>query len=149
MHEVHLHRSGLAVDGVLARGVEVELRECVGRVVDVEGVGAGLHLILDAVAVVDDVQRGGTVAEVQGGIPFAERLFVDVDGRLAALVAVGVGVCPRSLIPIVVGDGRDRAVLIMCGFVVVGAGRDLFVATGKQQAQGEKAGGAHGDSRSG
>jgi len=126
VHEVHLHRGVGAVDGVLALGVEVELHQLVGLAA-VGDAAATIDVGLHGVAVVEDVERGGSIGHREASDVAGRDVGVDVDRRL-------LGPLPAS--DIVVGEVRPalRAGLASVAPVqVVGVRRGLGVARGRDE----------------
>ena len=83
--KVRHHRHGLAIDLFFARTVEVELQQVVDVFVDLQR-ATWLHIDLDGVAVVQNLQRAFFVRHSQDVFGFLERSD-DVQRRLLGAVA--------------------------------------------------------------
>jgi hypothetical protein len=80
MDEVHLHSEALAIDSVLARLMEVELRQSVGSLAKADDTTFA-EIELDGVAVVDDRVGPRLPTKIERGLLGGDRLG-EVDGGL-------------------------------------------------------------------
>ena len=98
MHEVRHHLRTLAVYPFLARMMKVKLDKLV-RLTSYPQSASGIDIHLNAVSVVDEVQRGGPVVELQRWQTLLVNVLrEDIDRRLAlakaARLVLRVQLCP-------------------------------------------------------
>jgi len=87
MNQVNVHGESLAVDALLARMMKMELDELIGVVANPKR-AAGIDIDLDAVTIVDDVQRARAIIEVERREPLVLGVTrSDIDRRLCLPVA--------------------------------------------------------------